>query len=220
MMRTASALLIVAALTLGAAKHAPPRKPAARAAAGSAVGTWTVVSSQMAANMLTGQFSVPVPLTMTRTDGSSVKGDRATGNFKEKRIELFGHVEVHDLSGSFGLQSASQAQGKGPATLTSDQLNVNDTTHFYDAGGNVHYEQGATKVDAQSAQLNDLTHVLTLKGAVHVVDADRDLYADTAQFNTQTGDGTAENNVRMEFPGTNAEIATPKPIVIKGPKIP
>lgn len=227
MIRTLCAAVIVASIAIGAAPAAPPAnkpgpKPAAKAAAknNATVGTWTVQASEMAANLASGQFAVPTHVTMTRSDGSTVEGDRATGNFKQKRISLFGNVKVHDASGSFGLQSAGQAQGRGPATLTADQLNVDDTTRLYDAGGNVHYEQGDSKVDAQTAHLNDKTHVLQLTGNVHVVQADRDLYADTAVYNTQTGEGTAANNVRMEFPGVNPEFATPKPINVKGPKIP
>ncbi|MFN2448297.1 MAG: LptA/OstA family protein [Candidatus Baltobacteraceae bacterium] len=212
-MKRALPALVLAALTAAAPKpHAP--------AASAAVGTWNVSAAQMDANLTTGQFSVPVPLVMTRSDGSTVQGDRAVGNFKLKRIALYGNVSVHDVSGSFGLQSGQSAQGRGASTLTSDELLVNDRTRLYDARGNVHYEQGDTKVDAQTAHLNDKTHQITLDGNVHIVQGDRLLDADKAVYNTQSGEGVAQNNVRMEFPGVTPQIATPKPITIKAPKIP
>ncbi len=129
-------------------------------------------------------------------------------------------MSVHDQSGNFGLQSGDAGQSKGPATLTSDQLSVNDTTHLFDAKGHVHYAQGDTVADSQTAHLNDATHQLTLTGDVHVVQGDRDLYAATGTYNTKSGAGIADTDVRIEFPGITPQIATPKPINIKGPKIP
>lgn len=185
-----------------------------------AVGVWTVEADEMSANMTTGQFSVPHKLLMTRSDGSTVQGDRAVGNFKKKRIALYGDVQVHDVSGSFGLQSASADQNRGPATLTSDDLLIDDRTRLYDARGNVHYEQGETIATSDLAHLNDKTHELTLTGHVHAVQGERSLDSQMAVYNTLTGQGTAQNDVRMEFPGITPEIATPKPITIKGPAIP
>jgi lipopolysaccharide assembly outer membrane protein LptD (OstA) len=214
-MRAVLALLLLAA-TVSAAK-APVKAPAQ---AGAHVGTWDVKTTQMSANLLTGQFTAPQHLTMTRADGSVVQADRAVGNYKQKRISLYGNVSIHDVSGNFGLQSGAGAQSRGPATLTSDELFVNDTTHLYDAKGNVHYEQGDTTADSQTAHLNDATHELQLAGAVHVVQGDRTIDAQTAAYNTKTGEGSAQNNVRIEFPGVTPQIATPRPITVKGPKIP
>lgn len=225
MKRTIS-LIAIAALGVAAAAKPPAKplaKPAAPQAAGAQIGTWTVEASQMAANMQSGQFSVPVHITMTRSDGSTVQADRAVGNFKQKRIALYGNVQVHDVSGNFGLQSGQSSQSgqsRGPSTLTADQLLVNDKTRLYDARGNVHYEQGDSTATSDLAHLNDKTHELTMTGKVHVVQGDRSLDADSVVYNTQTGQGTADNNVQMQFPGTNVEIATPKPITIKGPAIP
>lgn len=183
---------------------------------------WHLVTDQLHANMRTGAFSAPDPLTMTRTDGSVIQADRATGNYKQHDATLYGHVSVHDASGTFGLKSAkgTQAQSRGPATLTADELHVNDKTRLYDAKGNVHLVQGDTTVRAQTAHLNDATHVLHLVGKVHVVQGDRTLRSDRATYNTQTGFGVANNNVLITFPGIKPSIATPKPIKIKGPKIP
>ena len=97
---------------------------------------------------------------------------------------------------------------------------MDDVTHLYDAVGSVHYAQGQTTVDAEKAHLNDLTHRLDLSGKVHVVQGERTLDADTATYNTMTGDGEADGNAMMTFPGVTPSIATPKPIKLPGVKIP
>jgi lipopolysaccharide assembly outer membrane protein LptD (OstA) len=204
------ALLLIAAVALMAAGAKTQAK----------VGEWNMATAQLNANLRTGAFSAPQHVTLTRQDGSVVTADRATGNYRQKQASLYGHVSVHDASGTFGLKSAQKSSSRGPATLTADQLQLNDTTHIYDASGNVHYEQGDTTADAQTAHLNDTTHELQLTGKVHVVQGDRKMDADSAVYNTQTGDGTAQNNVTMTFPGVTPSIATPKPITIKGPAIP
>lgn len=183
------------------------------------VGTWNLVTQQLNANVQTGAFSAPGPVKMTRADGSTIVADRATGNYKTKQAQLFGHVRVHDQSGTFGLASAS-GDHRGPALLTADELRVDDRTHLYDASGSVHYEQGTTTADARAARLNDLTHRLRLRGNVHVVQGDRVLEADTAVYDIATGQGEADGDVTMTFPGGFVTIATPKPIVIKPPRIP
>ena len=210
--RLAAALLTLVALGASAA----PKKPAAAVAQ---VGAWTLDTTQIDVNVATGSFAAPNHVTMTRADGSTVDADRATGNYKTKQAQLFGHVSVHDVSGTFGLKSAQTVQ-RAPATLTADQLALDDSSHLYDAQGDVHYVQGQTSVDAQKAHLNDVTHRLDLSGKVHVVQGERTLDADTATYNTLTGDGEAEGNAMVTFPGAAPAIATPKPITIHGPKIP
>ena len=218
MTRSIAALLSIVAL-LAAAPHP---KPSAAPGAGAKVGEWTLVTDQLHANLATGQFSAPDHVTMTRADGSTIQADRASGNYKQQKAALFGNVSVHDASGTFGLKSAqgTQASSRGPATLTADELQLDDKARLYDAKGNVHYAQGDTDVDAQTGHLNDNTHVLDLTGKVHVVQGDRTLDADTATYNTQTGSGEASSNVTVTFPGVTPSIATPKPITIKGPGIP
>lgn len=212
----AIALVLIAAAPQSKSKHASVQNAAAK------VGQWTLATDQLHANLATGQFSAPDHVTMTRSDGSTIQADRASGNYKRQKASLFGNVSVHDTSGTFGLNSAqgTQASSRGPATLTSDELMLDDKARLYDAKGNVHYSQGDTDVSAQTAHLNDLTHVLDLAGKVHVVQADRTLDADTATYNTQTGSGEATSNVMVTFPGVTPSIATPKPITIKGPAIP
>ena len=43
---------------------------------------------------------------------------------------------------------------------TGDRLDIDDTTHLYDAQGHVHYTQGDTVADAERAHLDDSTHEL------------------------------------------------------------
>lgn len=218
MTRCIIALTVLVALIAAA----PPKHAPAPAAASPAPQPWTMVTDQLHANMGTGRFSAPDHVTMTRADGSTIVADRASGNYKQQQANLFGHVTVHDASGTFGLNSArgTQASSRGPATLSADTLKVDDKTRLYDASGNVHFTQGDTNVDAQTAHLNDATHILNLVGKVHVVQGDRTLDADRATYNTQSGTGVADNNVLITFPGITPSIATPKPIKIKGPGVP
>lgn len=220
MTRSLAALALIVALV--AAAPQPKPKPSAAPKAGAKVGQWTLVTDQLNANLATGQFSAPDHVTMTRADGSTIQADRASGNYKQQKATLFGNVSVHDASGTFGLKSAqgTQASSRGPATLTADELLLDDKARLYDAKGNVHYSQGDTEVNAQTGHLNDNTHVLDLAGKVHVVQGDRTLDADTATYNTQTGSGEASSNVTVTFPGITPSIATPKPITIKGPAVP
>jgi lipopolysaccharide export system protein LptA len=213
----ASLMLLLAAG--GALASAAPKNPSPQAKSSATVGAWTLVTTEVDANMKTGAFKAPQHVTMTRADGSIVQADKATGNYKKKQAVLTGNVSVHDASGTFGLKSASAVK-RDPATLTADTLTVDDVTHLYDAVGSVHYAQGQTTVDAEKAHLNDLTHRLDLSGKVHVVQGERTLDADTATYNTMTGDGEADGNAMMTFPGVTPSIATPKPIKLPGVKIP
>lgn len=222
-MRPLAAFTLIVALVAAA----PPKRTAAPSPspAPSASATpqpWTLVTDQLHANLKTGRFSAPDHVTMTRADGSTIVADRASGNYKEQKAALFGHVTVHDASGTFGLNSAqgTQASSRGPATLTADEVKLDDKARLYDASGNVHFTQGDTTLDAKTAHLNDTTHVLDLAGKVHVVQGDRTLDADRATYNTQIGSGEANKNVLITFPGITPSIATPKPIKIKGPGIP
>jgi lipopolysaccharide assembly outer membrane protein LptD (OstA) len=208
------ALIALGALVAIAAAPAPPPATSAK------VGEWNLKTDQLNANLGNGAFTAPHHVPLTRADGSIVVADSATGNYKQREATLSGHVSVHDASGTFGLQSAQGAQARGPATLTADELRLDDNSHLYDAKGNVHYEQGGTTADAQAAHLNDATHQLDLIGKVHTVQADRTMDADRVTYNTQSGVGEASTNVLMTFPGFTPTFATPKPIKIKAPKIP
>jgi lipopolysaccharide assembly outer membrane protein LptD (OstA) len=214
MTRALAVLAVFVVLVAAAPQHAKTQRSSTK------VGEWNLVTDQLNANLANGRFSAPDHVTMTRADGSTVQADRANGNYKEQQATLLGNVTVHDTSGTFGLQSAqgTQAQSRGPATLTADELQLNDKARLYDAKGNVHYVQADTDATAQSAHLNDTTHMLTLTGKVHIVQGDRTLDADSATYDTRTGLGEADNNVTVTFPGVTPSIATPKPI--SAPKIP
>ncbi len=211
-MKRTLALLAVAAL-LGAAKSAPP-------SGGTQfdVGVWTVHMSQVDVDMKTGDFSTPSQITMTR-NGGDIRGDRASGNYKTKSATIYGNVVMHDSEGNFaGVSSTAAAKGRGPSTLTADQVHIDGLAKEYTATGHVHYVQADTTVDANKGVLNDATHVLTLDGNVHIVQGDRKMDAAHVVYNTVSGKAHAEGNVTMQFPGNvNPHIATPKPIVIKNP---
>jgi lipopolysaccharide export system protein LptA len=215
---------MIRALALGAAVllMAPAAPPKPQPSSAPQPPLWDMRTTQMHANMATGEFSAPDHVLLTRADGSTVDADRATGNYKKHQASLYGNVIVKDAGGTFGLRSASAAQGRGPATLTSDELYLDDAAHTYDAKGNVHYVQGDTTVDAQTAHLNDVTHQIDLTGKVHVVQGDRTIDADRATYNTQSGLGEAhaakDGDVIVTMPGPSPSIATPKPL--KAPKIP
>jgi lipopolysaccharide assembly outer membrane protein LptD (OstA) len=208
MKRLAPVLAIAALIAAAPPQSAPNAK----------IGEWNLKTDQMSANLLSGAFEAPHHVTLTRADGSVIVADRANGNYKKRQANLFGHVSVHDASGTFGLKSAQNEQTHAPATLTSDELSLDDASHLYDAKGHVHYEQGQTTADSQTAHLNDATHELDLTGKVHIVQTDRTLDADSATYNTVSGTGEADFNVLMTFPGVTPTFATPKPL--KVPKIP
>ena len=207
-------LVLAAALALVAA--APKAVPSPSPSPAAQPPEWNLKTAQMNANMATGEFSAPGHVVLTRADGSTVDADRAAGNYKAHQANLYGHVVVHDQSGGFGLRSGSAAQGHGPATLTADELKLDDSAHTYDASGSVHYEQGDTTVDADTAHLNDVSHQLDLNGKVHVVQGDRTLDSDHATYNTQSGLGSAEKDVTVTMPGPSPSIATPKPLKLPG----
>ena len=182
------------------------------------VGVWTVHMSQVDVNFKSGDFSTPNQVTMTR-EGGDITGDRASGNYKSKSATIYGHVVMHDSEGNFaGLSSTKAASGRGPSTMTADEVNIDGTAKVYTATGHVHYVQADTTVDADKGVLDDNTHVLTLDGSVHIVQGDRNMAAGHVVYNTLSGQAHAENNVTMQFPSEiNPHIATPKPITIKNP---
>lgn len=206
------------AVVLIGAVPSPSPSPAVSPSAAAKIGPWSMVTDRLNADLQTGAFSAPDRVEMTRADGSTVTADRAEGNYKQRVVNLYGDVVMHDQSGTLGMQSAHTNE-QGPADLTADQLHFDDLKRIYDAAGNVHYTQGDRRMVADHAHLDDLTHELTLDGHVHVLDGTRTLDASHAVYNTVSGLGKAVGDVTMEFPGAKISIATPKPINIKGPKI-
>lgn len=214
-----AALMLCAAPAANAARSAP--KHPASAAPAASVGPWNVLADDIRANLQNGDFSVPGHLQLTRADGSTVDADRAVGNYKRKRAHLYGHVVMHDAAGTLGGLSSAAKSSHEAATLRSDELTIDGIAKIYTATGSVHYAQGPSTADADIAKLNDKTHRLNLTGNVHIVRADRTLDSQSAVYNTVSGDGEANGKVRMVFPSNiHPSLATPKPIVIKNPKIP
>ena len=182
------------------------------------VGVWTVKMTSVDVNFKTGDFTTPNQVTMTR-EGGDITGDRASGNYKTKSATIYGHVVMHDSQGNFaGLSSTHASSGRGPSTLTADQVNIDGTAKVYTATGNVHYVKADTTVDAAKGVLNDATHELDLKGNVHIVQGERNIKAEHVLYNTITDKAHAEGNVVMQFPSeVNPHFATPKPIKITNP---
>ncbi|MHB8199062.1 MAG: LptA/OstA family protein [Vulcanimicrobiaceae bacterium] len=225
MMIRMTATAVAACLLLAAmpAAHvaAPPKTPSSKLAPGQAsftFGDWIVHTKTLDYNWNTGDFSAPNPLTMTRSDGN-IRADRATGNAKRKIATLYGHVVLHDLRGNLaGL--GSKGSSHGPATLKADRLQLNGVTKVYIATGHVYFTQNDTTVNAQKGTLNDATHILVLVGKVHMVQGAQSMLADHVRYDTVTGEAHARGDVTLQFPSNfHPHIATPKPIIIKNPKI-
>jgi lipopolysaccharide export system protein LptA len=183
------------------------------------VGVWTVHASLLDVNFKSGDFSTPQQVTMTR-GGGDIVADRSSGNYKNKKATLYGHVVMHDTEGNFaGLSSVKPAKSRGPSTLTADQVEIEGVAKQYTATGNVHYVQADTTVDADKGVLNDDTHDLDLTGNVKIVQGDRNMQADHVLYNTVSGQAHAEGNpVTMQFPSeVNQHIATPRPIKLTNP---
>lgn len=211
------AVVLCATLAANAARLSAKQKTAMPSAS---VGPWNLLADNVDANLQTGEFSVPGHLRLNRADGSTVEADRAVGNYKRKQAHLYGHVVMHDASGTLGGLSSARNASHEAATLQSDDLAIDGISKVYVATGSVHYAQGPSTADADSANLNDKTHRLNLTGNVHIVRADRTLDAQRAVYDTVSGDGEADGKVRMVFPSSiHPSLATPKPIVIKNPKI-
>lgn len=185
------------------------------------IGEWSMQTSQLDTDYQTGDFSAPHHVLLKRADGSTIEADRGTGNYKKKFFQMYGKVSIHDTSGTLTGSSVAPSGERGPSTLTCDELHVDSSAKVYNAIGNVHYEQGSTTANAAQARLDDKAHRLDMQGHVHFVQGDRTLDSDRARYDTLSQDGRADGNVTMLFPGAiNASIATPKPIIIKTPKIP
>jgi lipopolysaccharide export system protein LptA len=236
MIRTALATIVALALVGSSVAAKPAAKPVPNARAAKPVpktaaasttfipggSVWTVHMTVVDFDHITGDFSTPDHLTMTR-NGGDISADRASGNSNADVTTLYGNVVVHDVQGAFDSAAGSLAKNKGPATLTCDQLKVDGKAKVYIATGHVHYTQDKTVADADHGTLDDKAHTMDLTGNVSIVDGDQSLRgADRVHYNTATGQVHAESNspgaVILEFPGGNGpSIATPRPLIIKNP---
>ena len=181
---------------------------------------WIVHYTNADFNAKSGDFSIPDHVLITRTTGD-VSADRASGNGKHHVASLFGDVVVHDVNGTFGTHAGASTSG-GPATLTSDRLDIDDAAKQYTATGNVHYTHNDTTADADAGLLDDTAHLLKLDGNAHVKQPPKSISADHITYDTVTGDVHAESaparGVLTIFPGgPNRGIAPAKTITIKSP---
>jgi lipopolysaccharide export system protein LptA len=229
MIRTVFALLAIVALASGiaVAKPTPATSPRKNATATPApattvtAGAWTVHMSEVDYNSHSGDFSTSDHIAMTR-NGGDINADRASGNSNSKLWTLYGHVIVHDVAGAFDSKNTPSTKNKGPATLTCDQLKVDDKAKVYVATGHVHYTQDKTVADADHGTMDDQAHTMDLSGNVKIVDGPESLSGDRVHYDTATGQMHAESDtpgaVLMEFPGgAGPSIATPRPIHIRNP---
>jgi lipopolysaccharide transport protein LptA len=200
-------------------------------------------------NFRAGDFTIPTHISVN-CPSRTIDADRAKGNFGRKRATLYGHVVIHDMQGATGLSDFSPAgtSTQGPATLNSDQLEIDSQNKIYTAIGNVHYVQGNRVIDARRGTLddntkilsldavhfaegvqsgnanhgvlNDRTHDLDLTGSVHVIDGAHSMDADHILYNTQTGALHARGHIVMQFPGQEPGAPAPAPTPKKKRLIP
>ncbi|MBV8727910.1 MAG: hypothetical protein JO233_08990 [Candidatus Eremiobacteraeota bacterium] len=199
-------------------------------------------------NFRAGDFTIPTHISVS-CPNRTIEADRARGNFSRRRATLFGHVVVHDEQGGAGLAdfSPSGTASAGPATLSSDQLDVDSQNKIYTAIGNVHYVQGNRVIDARQGTLDDnaklltleslhfaegvqsgsanhgvlddRTHDLDLTGSVHVIDGEHSMDADHILYNTQSGALHARGHIVMQFPGAEPGGPAPAPTPRKKKRI-
>ena len=182
-------------------------------------GVWTIYMTEIDGNQRTGDFSTPCKVYVTR-NGGDITGDRASGNFLKGVFTVYGDVVIHDTEGNFaGLSSAPVSKSHTPATLTADQVHIDDRTTTYTASGHVHYVHGETVSDADSGTLIDAKHQLDLQGNVHISQGNRTIQAAHVLYNTVTDEAHAEGDpVTLMFPSQIApHFATPRPIKLKVP---
>lgn len=172
--RTIPGILLAFGLSITAALAAPAKapppaqpkaapSPAPGGGAGFSFSDWHVSTAQLDTNWQSGNFNAPEHIVLTRP-GSDIQADRAVGNFKQHHATLNGHVLLHDNNGVL-TNFAGQTGSKQPATLICDNLAIDGATKTYVATGNVHFTQGASRVDADRAIMNGLTHDIHLYGS-------------------------------------------------------
>jgi len=191
-------------------------------------------------NFRVGDFTIPTHISVL-CPNRTIEADRARGNFARRRATLYGHVVIHDQQGAAGLAdfSPTGTSAQGPATLSSDQLEIDSQNKLYTAIGSVHYVQGNRVIDARQGTLddnnklltleslhfvegiqsgsashgvlNDRTHDLDLTGSVHVIDGEHSMDADHIVYNTQSGALHARGHIVMQFPGQQPGAPAPAP---------
>lgn len=179
-------------------------------------GVDAVQAAELHWNQNSGDFTIPGKATFTRP-GTDATGDRATGNTKAGTLELAGNVVVHDSGSAPEASTEKSYAGHGPATLTTDTLQVDAKQKIYTAIGNVHFEQGADTGKADRGTLNRGNNTLTLDGNVKMTEGPSSMTARSVAYNLQTKDVTVlgapiiiKQPVPAAAPGAPKPTAKPK----------
>lgn len=153
-----AAALLAGAVLLGAAK--PPTMT---------FGGWSMQTTDVLTNVVTGDFTLPQHVSLQRADGSTVDADRASGNFHRKTIDLNGHVVLHDNGGALGKRvGVSSSKKPQPATMDCNRLQIDEVGNVYVATGDVKYTQGKSVMNADKVVLDNGKHKVHLSGHVKV----------------------------------------------------
>ena len=200
-------LALVLAAVLGSGAVAP-------AAAGPAPNPQTlstpdyrIETSETHWNFNTGEFTMPHRVRFFRP-GTDAVGDKANGNSKQGTATLIGSVVVHD-SGNASEAGDAAYRGSGPATLTTDKLEIDSKQRLYVATGNVHFSQGPRTGIADRAVLNRASGMLHLEGNVHLSENGSTLSADSVDYNLNTKDADVHGNPASMTQPANKPIGPP-----------
>lgn len=129
-----------------------------------------------------GDFTMPHKVMFSRP-GSDATADRAEGNYKRGTVRLIGNVVIHDNGNAPEASSNDEYAKGGPATLTSDQVDVDSKAKVYTAIGRVHFEQGNRTAVADHGVLNRSTGMLHLEGHVRTTEGESSMKADSLDYN-------------------------------------
>ncbi len=135
-------------------------------------------------NLKSGNFTMPHHVHFTRP-GTDVTGDSAVGNSQRGTLTITGHVVLHQI-GSLDEVAASSKVAQAPSTLMTDQLAVDSKRKLYVADGTVRFTQDKRLATADHGVLDQPGHALDLKGNVHIEDGAQTLNAQTVHYDTLT----------------------------------
>ncbi len=170
------------ALVCGATALAAPSP--SNGSGGLQTAAYRIDTNETKANIETGDFTMPHKVRFFRP-GTDAVGDRASGNTKRGTVSLYGNVVVHD-SGNASEAGTAAYKGSGPATLTSNQLDVDSKARLYTATGNFHFSQGSRTGSADRAILDRAAGTLHLEGNVRLSDNGATISANIIDYNLNT----------------------------------
>jgi lipopolysaccharide transport protein LptA len=159
-------------------------------------------------NLRDGNFESDSRFTVVR-GGTTVEGDRVSGNTKTKSFVASGNVVVHQ-NRSLG-RGGVGAFTRRPATLTSDRLVADGAAGTYTATGNAHYTQAALieQLDrdavADTMVYDERRDRLHLAGNVRVRDGKSTLTGKTADYDVARAEFNAPQRFSFSRAGTQVE---------------